>query len=487
MLEFYELNIIPDLLKNFKVEKVIISGLKDKNLVNEILNYDASFIAIDAVETHPELDTIKGYPLNILPYHGNYGAIVINDDPNWYTIYNELNIIKKTNDEFPLVFICNNRFPYKYRDAYSDPESIPDEFRQEYIKELPISYDNKRIVIDDEYYHACAENTKKNGVSTAINDFLNENKDIGIMDIAFIEEITILYPKSTISTIRIDNVKREDEDKKINYEGLSDRLMENQILFSYIKNHADSTNESVDEIKLNEYKNKIKLQESQIKYKNSQITNAKSELDVKDLQVRNIESKLVNKDYAIKDLETQLQTANDKIDYLETEKADLNFKIKINNEKMDLLKEDLLKKEKLLDRNTYKSSQITTKEYCINCLKEEISNNKVTINYLKKESMIKRLLTPLSYLYLLIKSKPEEFSINLKLYKALKNSECFDIGYYLNKNKDIQKGKWVKYFSPELHYVCNGFDENRVFNKKYFNRNSKKELLNYLLTCERNK
>ena len=30
--------------------------------------------------------------------------------------------------------------------------------------------------------------------------------------------------------------------------------------------------------------------------------------------------------------------------------------------------------------------------------------------------------------------------------------------------------KWCRYFSPELHYVCKGFDENRVFNKKYFKR-----------------
>ena len=69
------------------------------------------------------------------------------------------------------------------------------------------------------------------------------------------------------------------------------------------------------------------------------------------------------------------------------------------------------------------------------------------------------------------------------MYKSLKNSKCFDIGFYLNNNPDLIESKWCKFFSPELHYVCKGFDEGRLFNKKYFNRNSKKELLKYILTC----
>ena len=92
--------------------------------------------------------------------------------------------------------------------------------------------------------------------------------------------------------------------------------------------------------------------------------------------------------------------------------------------------------------------------------------------------------SPKTVFYLIFKSKPKEISLNIKLYQVLKNSKCFDIGFYLNKNKDLINSKWYKYFSPELHYICNGFNENRKFNKKYFNRNSKKELLDYLLKCD---
>ena len=129
-------------------------------------------------------------------------------------------------------------------------------------------------------------------------------------------------------------------------------------------------------------------------------------------------------------------------------------------------------------------SQLNNKEYCISCYKEEISNNKAEITYLKRNSIKKKFLSPLAYIYLILNSNPNDLSLNLKLYKALKDSQCFDIGYYLKNNKDIQESKWCKYFSPQLHYVCKGFKESRKFNKKYFNRNSKKELLDYILNCQ---
>ena len=130
-------------------------------------------------------------------------------------------------------------------------------------------------------------------------------------------------------------------------------------------------------------------------------------------------------------------------------------------------------------------SKIENKEYCISCFKDEISNNHAEIRYLKNNTFTKKILSPIGYLYLIFKSKPKEISLNLKLFKTLKESECFDIGFYLNNNKDLIKSKWCKYFSPELHYVCNGFTEKRTFNKKYFNRTTKEDLLNYLLNCNK--
>ena len=136
-------------------------------------------------------------------------------------------------------------------------------------------------------------------------------------------------------------------------------------------------------------------------------------------------------------------------------------------------------------QNTFQLSKRDRDKYCISCFKEEISNKHMEIDYLKKNTLTRKILSPFGYLYLILKSNPKEIPINFRLFKALKNSKCFDIGFYLNNNRDLQKSKWCKYFSPELHYVCNGFKEDRTFNKKYFDRNSKKDLLDYLSKCDK--
>ena len=122
-------------------------------------------------------------------------------------------------------------------------------------------------------------------------------------------------------------------------------------------------------------------------------------------------------------------------------------------------------------------AEINTNKYLINDYKFELENNYLEIKYLKQNSLIKKLLNPFSYVYLVFKSNPKEIFLNFKLYKALKNSEDFDIGFYLNNNKDLIESKWYKYFLLELHYVCTGFDEKREFSKFYHKKDTKQDLL----------
>ena len=586
----YNLDILQDILKCFKVNEVIITSLYDVNLVKKILEYDASFFVFDSNDefnfSQVNLEAICGNSLDILPKFENYGAIFINDDSNWYTIYNELNIIKNTNDEFPLVFICNNRFPNKRRDSYFDPNLIPDDFKHEYIKEFPICYDDKRISVSDGCYHACEENTDKNGVLTAIEDFLSENRNIGIMDIHFTEEITVLYPKSSINQIRLGALNECIKGNELDDINFSDKNIEKEFLFNFIHefNNLQNDSETIESLKseisqknelINVYENKLQIHDSELDYKEGQLNNIKSKLSLKDSQIDNYKSKLFNNEYLIDNLQSKIKSANKQIEHLKNEittkesylnnkindfkvketqfknqiedaqnqindnivqlkdtkleisdkenqiKAyqkeisDSNHEIEIKNkvlsDKEDQIKyyqkeisdsnqEIKIKNKELFDKEnelkiekqnniSLKNQQINTlneiesNKYCISCFKEEISNNKSEIQYLKSEGLTKKIMSFSSYLVLIMKSNPKELSINLKLYKLLKNSQCFDIGYYLNNNKDIQNSKWCKYFSPELHYVCFGFNEKRKFNKKYYKTLSKKELLDYILNC----
>ena len=542
---YYDLNAIPIILSRFKVGNVIFTGNSDDIL--KIREYcDKSDIVqkvIDLDETADE--SLNSDILTELKSLNNYDAIFLNDDANWYTIYNELNIIKDNNNEFPLVFICNNIFPYQRRDSYQNPDMIPNEFLNDFSDKLTFN----DISISDGLFYSIDENTPKNGVLTAIEDFLSENHLVGSADIKFINGITILYLKNSISHIRWSKLEEDLKDQGIEPTELSNNIIKNNYLTEYIskfnisKNSSDEITNFKDEISkkdniIEEYENIIQIHDMELNYKNSQINGLDSKLNLKDTEIRNIESKLNNYENKINtlnnqidslkenssqdneknvELNNQLQQANSQIDSLKSEfsersevfknkEVELNNQLQQANSQIDSLKSEFTHRSEYFDKNyTPRSnhilikaeldkikhqyakqlSKLDSKEYCISCFKEEIDNNHLEIEYLKNDSFIKKILNPFAYLYLIIKSNPHELSLNYKLYKAIKNSKCFDIGYYLNKNKDIQESKWCKYFSPELHYVCNGFNEQRRFNKKYFNRNSKKELLNYILTCDK--
>lgn len=558
MYNYYSLDILPIILNRFKVHDIVISGLGDEKTVNHILQYckldGASYVAIDSKNTF-EKDFIQDYSLNVLPNLRDYDAIFINDDPNWYTVFNELEIIRDTNQEFPLVFICHNIFPHKRRDSYIDPYIIPEEYRNEFSKKF--EYNN--IFLRDGFYHAVEKDSPKNGVLTAIEDFLSENTHIGIMDIKLVNGITILYPKNNISKIRLGLLSDEIVDYSLEFEGLSDFIFENQLLGEYLSRLNSLTDDfdTIEEIKssinekekiIEEYKEKINVHDNEISYKNSQIEVIGSKLSLKDTQIKNIESKLINRENEIDNLNSKLKEVNNQLHSLKSDfgqkiqnfenkelefnskfdkasseisslktnlakkeqiEQDLNNKLNIANIQIKNTKEqinikdstiieknnqiivkqnELNNKEELLktikNEQTIQLSKLDSKEYCITCYKEEIMNNKSEIEYLKKNTFIRKLFSPFAYIYLIFKSRPNEILLNFRLYNSIKNSKCFDIGYYLANNDDVSKSKWCKFFSPELHYVCNGFNEKRKFNKKYFNRNSKEELLSYIRKCQ---
>ena len=119
--------------------------------------------------------------LEVLPEIRDADAVVIDGDHNWYTVYNELTTIALVAAEerrpFPLTFMHDVDWPYADRDMYYDPEAIPPEYRQPYDRGgiLP---DRSDLVDGDglnaDQYNALAAGGPRNGVRTAIDDFLSE-------------------------------------------------------------------------------------------------------------------------------------------------------------------------------------------------------------------------------------------------------------------------------------------------------------------------
>lgn len=122
--------------------------------------------------------------LSRLPLLKKYDAILIDGDHNWYTVYNELKIIKDNfnEDEFPLIFLHDIDWPYARRDLYYNPENIPYAYRQAHEKKGIIPGKLNLVEtggLNDHLNNAIYENNLQNGVRTAVEDFLKEleNKD----------------------------------------------------------------------------------------------------------------------------------------------------------------------------------------------------------------------------------------------------------------------------------------------------------------------
>ena len=133
-------DIIPIILTEFKVNNIIISGSSNDITENVIEYCDNNGISYFTASSTNEIegDLINHENLNVINDFKDYDAIFINGDPNWYTVFHELNNIYDNNEEFPLVFFCNNVFPHKRRDTYFSFDIIPPEYINEYSDKLDL-------------------------------------------------------------------------------------------------------------------------------------------------------------------------------------------------------------------------------------------------------------------------------------------------------------------------------------------------------------
>ena len=343
MSNYYNLNSISVILDKFKINNMIISGILDDDVINIILKYvEDNNISIKFIE----LDKFReGLFLDEFKILHNYDAIFISDDPNWYTLFNELNLIKQNNELFPLVFICHDIYPNKKRDAYINPNVIPEEFRLSYSQDFKLG----EINLQDGLYHAIDENTPQNGVSTAIEDFLFENKSIKLLNFNFVNEMKVLYLDDEF-TNGIFKELRDDLSNYISNETIDDKIIQNNFLINYMSNL--DLNDIPNHIKLKsdfkEYVNKIRIHDYEINYKNSKIIALKSKLGLKDAQIKNFESKLVIAQSEFNNANEKITSLNDEIKSLSGVVSQRDEYISDLSNQIDSLKEDNLEKDQVI-------------------------------------------------------------------------------------------------------------------------------------------
>lgn len=124
----------------------------------------------------------KGLSLEVLPELSQpFDCILIDGDHNWYTVYNELRVISERNllRSGGVIFFHDVQWPWGRRDMYYQPDLIPPEYRHSW-KQLGVVRGKSELAgIEDDfaiYKKATFEGGARNGVLTAIEDFLANHK-----------------------------------------------------------------------------------------------------------------------------------------------------------------------------------------------------------------------------------------------------------------------------------------------------------------------
>lgn len=114
---------------------------------------------------------------------GAPAAVVIDGDHNWYTVRGELQRLQAGAEAagrpFPLTFLHDVEWPYARRDMYYDPDSIPERWRQPWrrqgIRWGQSTLDQRGGGVNPHLANAIEEGGQRNGVLTAVEDFLAES------------------------------------------------------------------------------------------------------------------------------------------------------------------------------------------------------------------------------------------------------------------------------------------------------------------------
>lgn len=147
----------------------------------------------------------KGLSLDVLAQiSGRFDCILIDGDHNWYTVYNELQTIERRNllREGGTIFLHDVDWPYGRRDMYYQPETIPGEFVHVYAAkgivrgQSELSEDSG---INSERYNALFEGGSRNGVLTAVEDFLRGRNNYLFFCVHEQHGLGVLHKRKNIS------------------------------------------------------------------------------------------------------------------------------------------------------------------------------------------------------------------------------------------------------------------------------------------------
>jgi hypothetical protein len=195
------------------VRSVVEVGAERGRLTQELLSWAAPTGAkvtaiepepisdlLELVEEHPDLEVIEETSLEALSRIPIPDAVVLDGDHNYYTLSNELRLIADhaPDGQLPILVFHDVCWPLARRDQYAAPDRIPAEHRHPYgedVKLVPGNPGTAERGLPFEWA-ALKEGGPRNGVLTAIEDFMEERGDLRLAIIPFFFGCGLLWPES---------------------------------------------------------------------------------------------------------------------------------------------------------------------------------------------------------------------------------------------------------------------------------------------------
>lgn len=136
---------------------------------------------IGLAEDRPELELVRDTSLAALPRLEPADAVIIDGDHNYFTVAEELRLVAAASgDELPLLLFHDVCWPHGRRDDYFSAEQIPAEHRQPIHEGGGLHPAEPGIRFGGLPYRGAAarEGGPRNGVLTAVEDFVAERDDL---------------------------------------------------------------------------------------------------------------------------------------------------------------------------------------------------------------------------------------------------------------------------------------------------------------------
>jgi glycosyltransferase involved in cell wall biosynthesis/flagellar motility protein MotE (MotC chaperone) len=177
---------------------------KDHSCTLDVVDPVKHFDLTEISDNYEKATMHVALSLDSIPLLNRIDIIFIDGDHNWHTIINELRLIeqhcKKNDLPFPIAFCHDMGWPYARRDLYYSPELIPEADRHPY-RQAGMQPGQSNLIenggLNPTLFNATKEGTPRNGVLTAVEDFLEETElDLHFQTFPVFHGLGILCPKS---------------------------------------------------------------------------------------------------------------------------------------------------------------------------------------------------------------------------------------------------------------------------------------------------